>query len=122
MELTWEEWEDRVRSGRVPPDTLVEFEPVTGDQAVPASTLEMYRSLRGDAHVAYERRFEAGPAPILTALLVGVQVRIWWLGLMPGVAATSQDLFALSPAPILEDGEIWRFLSSGLVHGGPCTC
>ena len=48
-QLGWEEWEERVRSGRVPDDALVQFEAVTRGEWVPAAELEMYRSLRNDA-------------------------------------------------------------------------
>ena len=52
LELTWEQWEQRVSSGRVPPDSLVRFEPVTGDAWVEARTLEMYESLRNEEAIA----------------------------------------------------------------------
>ena len=79
LELTWEQWEQRVSSGRVPPDSLVRFEPVTGDAWVEARTLEMYESLRNEEAIAWRGQFlQAGP-PVLTALLVGLNIRFWWL-------------------------------------------
>ena len=75
--LSWDEWEARVRSGRINADTMVQFEPVTGESFERAGSLEMYRSLRAEERRAWRA---GGTVPWLTALLVGVQIRIWWLG------------------------------------------
>ena len=44
--LTWEQWEQRVADGRVPPTAQVRFEPVTGEAFVPAAELDLFHSLQ----------------------------------------------------------------------------
>jgi membrane associated rhomboid family serine protease len=115
-DLGWEEWEDRVRRGRVPRDALVQFEAVTGDQWVVASELELYRSLRNDAAIAWQGDFLRGPPPIVTALLVGVQIRVWWLARIPDVRQELVSWFTNWASPALENGEVWRPLTMGFLH------
>ncbi len=118
MDLAWEEWEARVRAGRIPEDALVSFEPVTGDEAVPAGELDIYRSLRDEAVERFRGQFRIGPPPIVTALLVGVQIRLWWVEWIPGVQPVLDGLFAVNAPWILEDGEVWRLLTGGFLHSG----
>lgn len=117
--LTWEEFEVRVRNGRVPEDAELRFEPVTGDAWVRAGDLELYRSLRDDDAIAWRSRFRRSPAPIATALLVGVQVRLWWAAQLPDVADWMVDHLTNWTPPTFEDGEIWRPLTMGIVHTAP---
>ena len=81
--LSWDEWEERVRAGRVPPEALVSAAALTGDAWMPAGDLEAWRSLRDDGALAWQRDLVAGGPPILTAVLVGVQIRIWWWQWVP---------------------------------------
>lgn len=116
LELSWDEWEARVRAGRVPPSALVRFEPATGDAWVRAEELELYESLRDDAAVDLRTRFSSAP-PLLTALLVGLQIKLWWMAWwLPEVDRFMiRDLTLFLPA-ILEDGQSWRMLTMGLSH------
>ncbi len=117
QELSWEEWESRVRAGRIPLDALVRIEAITGDAWVAAGELESVRSLRDERAFDWRKRFGSGPPPLLTALLVGVQIRIWWgaWNLDPfGVAVLA--LLPSAMAPVLEDGQIWRPLTMGVAH------
>lgn len=116
LALALEDWEERVRAGRVPEDALVRFEAVTGDAWLPARDLESYRSLRDDAAIAWQEGFLRGPPPLLTAALVGVQIRIWIWSWVPGnTEAYLRDLTNFAP-PTYEDGQIWRLLTTGLLH------
>lgn len=105
-----------MQAGRVPEDALVWCEAVTGQDWQRAGDLEMYRSLRNDAAIAWQGHFLGGPPPLLTALLVGVQIRIWWFSWIPGVADHYVRRFTNFTPPALEDGEIWRLLSMGVLH------
>ncbi len=117
-ELSWDEWEHRVRGGLVPPDALVCFAPVTGTAWRPASELELFTSLRNEGALAFRAGFRASAPPLATALLVGVQLRIWWAAQVPAVAAWLATHTTRWTAPTLEDAEVWRPLTMGLVHIG----
>ena len=114
-ELTWEDWEDRVRSGRIPTDALVCFPPVTGDTFVRAADLEFFQSLQDDERRLWQQRFSVTGPPIITALLVGIQIRIWWFARLPSSDEWVAQMLNWAP-PQLEKGEIWRVFSSGLLH------
>ncbi len=113
---TWsfDEWEERVRAGRVPEDALVRFPSVTGEAFVPASELQSYRALRQDAARAWQA--STSRVPLVTALLVGIQVRIWWFAVLPRVRGfVSTELTSFTPR-VLEDGEVWRLLTMGFLQ------
>lgn len=116
LELSWDEWEARVRSGRVPPTALVRFEPATGKEFVPAERLELYHSLREDGVLAWQGQFTEIP-PLLTALLVGVQLRLWWLATWTETGSSLVlNRFTLHQQAVFEDGEVWRLLTMGFAH------
>ncbi len=115
--LSWEQWEQRVRSGRVPGYALVRFEPVTGADFVEADSLDLFHSLRDDARQAWSDRYRAGPPPWMTALLAGVMIRVWWLTATGDLRGWVAAMNLFQP-DILEAGEVWRLLSMGLLHSG----
>lgn len=117
LRLTWEDWEQRVRDGRIPPDALIRFEPVTGPDWRPAHTLGMFAAAASGAD-AFARIAARDTPPWATAILVGVQIRIWWLARLPGPRAVFEDDLTKWTPPVLEQGEVWRMLSMGLVHTG----
>jgi membrane associated rhomboid family serine protease len=114
--LSWEDFEARVRSGRIPPDTMVRIAAVTGTAYVPARELELFRSMRNEAALAYEGRFLAGSPPIATAVLVGLQIRVWWFARVPPIQELLVGLGVNFTPAVLDDGQIWRPLSMGLLH------
>ncbi len=107
-QLTWAGFEARVRAGRVAPNAEVFIPAITGDRWVTASSLELYHSLRRTDERDYQRRISTGGPPLLTALLVGVQIQLWWYSHLPWVDVA--PLLKASP-PIFEDGEAWRLLT-----------
>jgi len=113
--LTWEQWEQRVADGRVPPTAQVRFEPVTGEAFVPAAELDLFHSLRDDRRREWSDRYTAGSPPWMTALLVGVQIRLWWL-MRTGDAMEVRDTLQLWQPAVLEEGEVWRMLTAGFTH------
>ncbi len=116
--LSWESWEQRVAEGRVPEDAHIRFEPVTGDGWVPAGELAMYRSARSRSAATFAAHAARATPPLLTALLLGVQLRLWGLARDAGVARWMERDLTKWTAPILEDGEVWRLVSMGLLHVG----
>jgi membrane associated rhomboid family serine protease len=120
LELSWDEWEARVRSGRVPPDAQVWIDAVTGGTWAVAGDLDHYRSLRDEAALAWRDRFVAGPPPLLTAALVGFELRIWWWAWnLEPVRAGVLALLTNKMPGVLEDRQIWRPLTMGFVHTDP---
>jgi len=119
-ELSWEQWEQRVRDGRVPETAEVHFEPVTGDSFVQALQLDMYQSLRDQAGRDWADSYRAGQPPWMTALLAGVMIRLWWLLVTAGTdLAFIPERLVLSHARVFEDGEVWRILTMGILHLSP---
>lgn len=125
LELTPEEFEERVRAGRIPGEALVRFEPLTGDRYVEASSLETWQALRNEARITFEGRFIAGAPPIATALIVGVTTRFFWWGgqewpapwpRVPPVYELLSQRFVSLTAAQLEDGELWRIFTMALLH------
>jgi len=112
--LTWDEWEQQVRSGRIPARSEVQIEAITGDGWVQAGDLEMYTSLREGSVRAFEG---SGAIPIATALLVGINIRIWWSQLwLPPARDTLLGQCLAGHASVLEGGEGWRMLATGFCH------
>jgi rhomboid protease GluP len=108
-----------VLDGRIAPDCEVQMEAVTGQAFVPAGDLELYQSLVKDGAVAWRRAFTSSGPPILTALLIGIQIRIWWWARLPDVADALIENYAKWGPPIYEQGESWRILTMGFVHIDP---
>lgn len=113
--VSWDEWEARVRAGRINATTMVRFEPVTGDAFRPAGELEIYQSMRSEERLAWQSRF-AGGVPIVTALLVGVQIRIWWYAQVNPIGAWLVQNGLRENSAIFEDGESWRWVTMGFLH------
>ncbi len=113
---TFEVFEARIAEGRIPADAQIRFEPVTGDAFCRAGDLDLYRSIRDGAAIAWRARFRNSGPPVLTAALVGLQIRIWqWAQLEgPREGLLQHGMNWLSPA--LENGEPWRLISYGLLH------
>jgi rhomboid protease GluP len=116
--LDVESFEDRVRNGRIPPDALLRVPAVTGSEFVPANDLELYRALLRDDHVGWRQQWETAGPPVVTAALVGVQLRVWWFAHTPETADLVSAMIRFNP-PLLEDGESWRLITSGLVQVAP---
>lgn len=113
------EFEDLVRDGRVGPETPVRSDALTGGRWVAAASLASWHGLR-DAPGALLRRASTAPAvPWMTALAVGVTVRVHlWVTYGPAGGPGVVDRMAKWTPAILEHGEGWRLLSYGLFHAG----
>lgn len=116
LTLTWNAWEQRVAEGRIPPDALVRFPPVTGDLWRHARDLGMYESAARSSADAFARVASRGTPPWMTALLLGAQIRIWGLAWLPGIRSWMDHTLTKWTSPVLEDGEVWRLLTMGGLH------
>ncbi|TNE87493.1 MAG: rhomboid family intramembrane serine protease [Deltaproteobacteria bacterium] len=117
--LSLEEFETRVRAGRIGEDAEIRFEPVTGEDWVRAGDLELYRDLAEDPIRRTATRLPDHAPPILTALLIGVNIRVWWLGGALDFGNSTSRLLTNWTAPILVDGESWRLWTMGFAHTAP---
>lgn len=116
QQMTYEDFEQRIRDGEIDSRTRVRFEVVTGEDFVPAGELELFQALADPRHMAFRRNLSRAGIPIVTAILIGVQIRIYLASWAPDTKTFLQeDLTNWGPA-ILEQGEIWRLLSYGLLH------
>ena len=116
--MVYEEFERRVRDGEVPPELPVRFEAVTGDQFVPVGELELYGQLVDPGRRAFRERMSRPGLPILTAILVGVQLRIYLSSWAPGADDWLQESWTNWAPGILERGEVYRLFSYGFLHLG----
>ncbi len=120
-ELSFERFEELVRAGRLAPDLLVRFEPVTGEKFVPLSDLELYRALLDDPRTRFQRRFDLRRIPPVTLTVVTLLalVFLWQTRQSPvlnGAALVRQGAKSMSWQ--VELGEWWRLLSGSLLHSG----
>lgn len=114
--MTYEELEQRITEGDIGPRTPVRFELVTGQAFVPAGELELFQALADPGRMAFRDNLTHRGLPLVTAALVGVQLRIYLSSFVPATEAWLQrELTNWAPA-ILEGGESWRLYSYGLVH------
>jgi rhomboid protease GluP len=115
--LTFEDFERRVRQGEFDGETLVRMDVLTGRDFRRLGELEIYQTLADPEDLAWSKRLRHG-APLMTALLVGLQIRIYLWSKAPGSADWLVD-HATNWAPaVLEGGEVWRLLSYGFLHLG----
>jgi membrane associated rhomboid family serine protease len=114
-----EEFEARVRQGQIEPSTKVRFPVLTGERWVDARELDVFRRLYAPARIHFARAFSLGRFPVITAVLVVVQIVLYF-----GIAGWQR---ALAPDPliaagakvqpnILELGETWRLITANLLH------
>ena len=116
--MVYEEFERRVRDGEIPASLPVRFEAVTGDQFVPVGELEFYSQLVDPGRRAFRERMSRPGLPILTAILVGIQLRIYLASWAPGADDWLQDAWTNWAPGILERGEVYRLFSYGFLHLG----
>jgi rhomboid protease GluP len=115
--LTFEDFERRVRQGEFDGETLVRMDVLTARDFRRLGELEIYQTLADPEDLAWSKRLRHG-APLMTALLVGLQIRIYLWSKAPGSADWLVD-HATNWAPaVLEGGEVWRLLSYGFLHLG----
>lgn len=104
-----------MRRGELTADTLVRLDVVTGRRFVPLGELELFETLADPE----ERRFRwslRNAAPLVTAVLVGSQVRVYLWSKLPGAADLLVDRFTNWAPAVLETGEVYRLLTYGFLH------
>jgi membrane associated rhomboid family serine protease/tetratricopeptide (TPR) repeat protein len=118
QQMTYEDFEQRIRDGEIDARTRVRFEVVTGEDFVPAGDLELFQALADPRHMAFRRNLSRPGIPIVTAILIGVQIRVYLSSWAPEAKLLLQEHLTNWGPAILEQGEVWRLLSYGLLHVG----
>lgn len=117
ISLSYEDFEERVRRGEIGPEIELCYPEVTGRDFLPVGELELYQILSNPEQRRFEARLRNG-IPLATALLVGLQVRIFFLGKLPGGEDLIISHFTNWAPAVLETGEIWRLFTYGWLHLG----
>jgi len=116
QKVTYEDFEERIRNGEITAETWVRFEVVTGDEFKPAGELELFATLADPNRMEFRRNLTEVGIPIMTAILVGFQLRVYMWSWVDGVDGWLQEEFTNWTPAILEQGEVIRLLSYGLLH------
>jgi membrane associated rhomboid family serine protease len=116
QQMPYEDFERRIRDGEIDARTPVRFELVTGTEFVPAGDLELFQALADPRRMAFRKNLLTRGVPIITALLVGVQIRIYLTSWSPDTDLWLQETFTNWAPAIYEQGEVWRLLTYGLLH------
>jgi len=114
--MTYEDFERRIREGEIGEDTPVRFPLVTGDAFQPAGGLELYQALADPEAVAFRQNLARAGLPLATAVIVGLQVRLYLLSWQPEAGDWLQEHLTNWAPAVLEEGRVWRVLSYGLLH------
>jgi membrane associated rhomboid family serine protease len=116
--MTYDEFEARIQDGEIAADTPVRFDAVTGDSFRAAGELELYRALADPHQIQFRRNLTDVGVPIATAILVGFQMRVYLWAWVPDAATWLQERFTNWAPGVLENGEVYRLFTYGLLHLG----
>ena len=106
---------ERIRDGEIAPETLIRFEVVTGNLFKPVGELELYHALADPERMAFRQKLMKVGIPLITAILVGVQIRIYLISGLSGAEEwLERNLTNWAPG-IIEQGQAYRLFSSGLL-------
>jgi rhomboid protease GluP len=114
--MVYDDFELRIRNGEIPPDLMIRFEAVTGDEFVPVGQLELYQVLADPQRQDFRRKLTTSGVPLMTAILVGVQIRIYLASWAPGIEDFLQTAFTNWAPGVLEQAQVYRLLTYGLLH------
>ena len=114
--LGFDEFELRVRDGEIPPDTFIRFEPVTGEAFRLAGDLEFFQEAANPDRLAFRQNLTRLGVPVVTALMVGMQARVFFFGGTTDRRSFLMEHFANWGPAAFEQAEVWRLLTYSLLH------
>ncbi len=116
QKLAFDEFELRVRNGEIAAEALIRFEPVTGDEFRRAGDLEFFQETADPDRLAFRRNLTRVGLPIVTALMVGIQLRVFVWGHSADRRGWLMEHFANWGPAAFEQGEVWRLFTYSLLH------
>lgn len=118
-ELDLEEFERRVRDGRIVGGTEVRWPVVTGARWARADELDLFKRLYAPGRIQFARAFSLSRFPYFTASLCAFMVA-WFMSLAGPERFIPLDPLIESGAKvrpnIIELGQTWRLLTANLLH------
>lgn len=114
--ITYDDFEQRIREGDITATTPVRFEVVTGDAFLQAGELELFQALADPDRMRFRKNLLSPGLPIITALLVGVQLRVYLWSWQPETELWLQEAWTNWAPAVMEQAEVWRLLTYGLLH------
>ena len=114
--MTYDDFEERVRDGKLPANARIRFEPVTGEDFVPVRELDLYKQLINSDRGRLRRLLGKRGLPIVTAVLVGIQIRIYLWSKIPGSKTWLMEHTSNWAPAVLEQGEVYRLFTYGFLH------
>ncbi len=102
----------------MPPDALIRFDAATGDRFVPLRSLELYRELVHSDQARFSRSLARRGMPWITAVLVGLQLRLYLWTAMPDADSWLLERLANWAPGVLELGQVYRLFTYGFLHLG----
>jgi rhomboid protease GluP len=110
------EFEELVRAGGIGPETPVRQDALTAGRWIPAGELAFYRGLRDSPDVLVREAWAHPGIPWFTALMVGLEIRMFLWTNHSGLDAALGTALAKSTPPIVEQGQVWRLWTHALLH------
>ena len=113
-----DEFEARVRGGRLSPATQVRFAVLTQDRFVPVGELEIYRRLHEPRHAYFARYFRLARFPWMTSALALACIAVHLLSVRNGPLSFDGLVhWGAKVRPLVTDlGQGWRLLSANFLH------
>lgn len=117
--LSYEEFEERIVKGEIPPGSLVRSQLLTGENWQPVESIEIFKGLYSDIGILFKKEFGIKRIPIITlvfaSLMIGYYILIQlYMGEMKGWAPLVMG--AKVEEFIILFGEWWRLITYNLVN------
>lgn len=118
--LSLEEFEQAARRGELSPFAWVKHPALTNGHFVQARKLPLFVTLYDPRRLHFQRHFQLGRLPIVTAILVCIMVILFARVTDDDTGAVTRELLlrwgAKTRSRLIENGELWRLWTANLLH------